>query len=567
MPFINLPDFVPRQLLTAALLNQIIAAMEGFATQTADIAWPLTAGGNLDMDSQWEIINLRKFWNILNIDEWGSGTGKLQAVLDAAQGMTGGSCVLIPPGFSEVQAASTINAGNILIVGCGPSSKLVLNTGGGPLITIANNLSNVGFANFTMDGSAGTSAVGIQAQRTTNLEIRNVRSTGFDGTDIYLTNDGTAGNACIDAYLAGIRSSSTSGAQLDVDDCSGLRVIDFLSTGAGATPITMEPDGVNSLLQDIQITGARIEAPTGKGMELLGGASADDKWSRISVSDCIVISPTDDAYQIGDTSKPLKNVTVSNLIVEDILQTGTDGIAANINRGKITGCKAQEMVGDGLDLTDSVDVLVEANHFQDAGAYGIDATDTTDCTLVGNNVRDATTGGILKVGAAGLTATINSGDIGLGSAFIDEGTSAHTGDLVETTVLTYTIPAYTINKDGDTLKIRCAGNMTSPDSSDTVIRVRIDNNLIADATPSDASAAWLCDITSTINSVGVTGASNLDSMQTSYAGTPASVKAYDSTDTVDFSGDIDITVTVQHGSNTANNGWIDTFLIDFISGK
>ena len=66
MAFANLPEFVARQILTAALLNQIITAMQGFSAQTGDLNWPMVAGGNIDIDSQYGIVNLLTFWNIVN---------------------------------------------------------------------------------------------------------------------------------------------------------------------------------------------------------------------------------------------------------------------------------------------------------------------------------------------------------------------------------------------------------------------------------------------------------------------------------------------------------------------
>ena len=70
MAFVNLTQFTARQILTAAQMNQVIAALQGFAAQTADIAWPLVMGDNIDADNQFTIVNMRTLWNIVNADEY-----------------------------------------------------------------------------------------------------------------------------------------------------------------------------------------------------------------------------------------------------------------------------------------------------------------------------------------------------------------------------------------------------------------------------------------------------------------------------------------------------------------
>ena len=125
MPITNLPTFTDEELLAAAKLNLMRNAINSkFSAITgADLTWPLVAEGNIDFDSQFSIVGLRTFWNIINASEYAT----FQAAIDAAEA-AGGGCVVIPPATTVVADGVSIDASSIAIVGCGPSSVLQLTT-------------------------------------------------------------------------------------------------------------------------------------------------------------------------------------------------------------------------------------------------------------------------------------------------------------------------------------------------------------------------------------------------------------------------------------------------------
>jgi hypothetical protein len=474
MAFVNLPTFTARQILTAALLNQIVAAMQGFATQTADISWPLIAGGNIDMDNQYTIDNMRTLWNVVNADEYDS-----PKLTNALAAVSGGGCVFIPPNTTiDGTTGATIASSNIWIIGCGTSSIIDLTSGAGPLLDTDNNLSNIGLMNLQLKESSATSgADGVIFRRTTGPALINVLFTSFDGDSVYYTNDGTPGNSCADAMLSGVQfaGGGANGNHIKADDLDGLFMDHVLSKTAGADAVAMEPAAANSIIRDIQMgSNVRIESPTGKGISILAGTTAvgpppvgDAKWGRISLTGPVVVSPTGDGFEIGETAKILQDV---NLLGCRVLSPGADAFVVNAEKGSVIGCYGPGAIGDGLDLVESEDVLVDGCHFQDAGANGVDASGTTDCTVINTNVRDATTEGVRRDGATGLVTGNNEGDISTSiSTAHTAGATSITG-TGEVTAMTYTIPADKLSKSGDGFRIVVGTNVGA--SANMTLRVK-----------------------------------------------------------------------------------------------
>ena len=133
MGFVNLPTIADKQLLTGAQLRQIVAALQGYAAQSADIAWDLVAGGNIDFDNLYTINNMRTLWKIINADEYDS----LEDAVTAAEGGSVGACVIIPPNTTVTTTGCTIDASEIAIIGFGDSSIIQVSSGTSPAITVA----------------------------------------------------------------------------------------------------------------------------------------------------------------------------------------------------------------------------------------------------------------------------------------------------------------------------------------------------------------------------------------------------------------------------------------------
>lgn len=463
MAFVNLPVFVPRQLLTAALLNQIIAAMNGFSTQTADISWPLVAGGNIDMDNSYTINNMRTLWKVVNADEYDEP--KLENALTA---VASGGCVFIPPNTTiDGTTGVTIAGSNVWIVGCGTSSIIDLTSGAGPLCDTDASLSNVGLMNLQLrESSATASADGIVFRRTTGPTLVNVLFTGFDGDSVYYTNDGTQGNPCADAVMHGVifDGGGANGNHIKADDLDGFFASHVLSKSAGAGAILMDPAGVNSIIRDIQLDSTvRVEGTTGKGISILGkSAIADDKWSRVSLAGVKVISPTNTAIEVGDADKIVRSVDVIGCIADGDL-TGIIGFHVNAQQGQVESCRATS-AGTGIDVEDSEDLDVQGNSFRSC-TTGIDASGLTELSGVAawnNNLIGCNTPINFPTGTdTGFEAGNNLGTKGKlmgGTVFFPIGFVSAGGTEA---AWTYTVPGGTLSKIGDGLKVEAVSARAS----------------------------------------------------------------------------------------------------------
>jgi hypothetical protein len=158
LPLVGAPTFSPG-ILTADQLNSLVALLEdkfSGGIVTADLSWPMTAGGNIDM-VQFEILNLYKLWNVRNLAERDSGT-TLQDVFDDVVA-DGGGVVLLPAGSTEIIGTDGIEVGpNTLVVGQGWSS--VFATSGSATNHLFHNAaagdSNISFMNLKIDNTNGS---------------------------------------------------------------------------------------------------------------------------------------------------------------------------------------------------------------------------------------------------------------------------------------------------------------------------------------------------------------------------------------------------------------------------
>lgn len=479
MAFVDLPVFVPRQILTAALLNQIIASLEGFSTQTADISWPLVAGGNLDMDSTYTIDNMRTLWKVVNADEYDDP--KLENALAA---VASGGCVFIPPNTTiDGTTGVTIAGSNVWIVGCGTSSIIDLTSGAGPLCDTDASLSNVGFMNLQLrESSATASADGIVFRRTTGPTLINILFTGFDGDSVYYTNDGTQGNPCADAVMRGVifDGGGANGNHIKADDLDGFFASHVLSKSAGAGAVLMDPAGVNSIIRDIQLDSTvRIEGTTGKGISILGkSATADDKWSRVSLTGVKVISPTNTAIEVGVADQIVRSVDIVGCIASDVSGAG---FHVNAQQGQVESCRATS-AGTGIDVEDSEDLDVQGNSFRSC-TTGIDAsglTATSGVAAWNNNLIGCTTPINFPTGTdTGFEAGNNLGIKGKlmgGTVFFPIAPFVSAGGTEA--AWAYTIPGGTLSKTGDGFKVE-AVSVRAAGADTTTLAIAVGGTTIA----------------------------------------------------------------------------------------
>lgn len=450
----SFPTFESIQILTAAQLNTLVSAITSrlSALTGANLSYPLVLAGNIDFNRQHQIVGLRTFWNIFNVDEYTT----IQAAIDAAEA-AGGGCVFFPTGLggshAHVADGLTVDSDNIWLVGAGPASEVKLTTAStsGYLVRTGIGITGFGVCNMTINGqSTGAAQKGIIMRQVTEGQVINCRVKNFTGACLQFTAGNAAGDECADCTVSNTKFTGGSTSHIIGDDIDGLSLLSVVSRSAGANAIALEPTAANSLMRNIKLVNVDVSSTTGKGIYIVGQSGvASDNHGRVSLDKCTVITQTGVAIEIGTTSKIMKYVTVDTCTAHD---SAADGIVIVASGGNITGNYAYSAASDGIDITGSIDLYVTGNHCQDAGAYAINASTTTDCTVTNNNCRDAATAGINKASATGLRATNNAGVLGpsTATAYTDYTSSGLTGTGNFTA--TKVIPANTV-RPGDVIRV------------------------------------------------------------------------------------------------------------------
>lgn len=453
MALLGLDRLEKKDLFTAELWNRLVDILEAkFSSgiSESDLAWPLTAQGNIDFGQAYGIVGLRTFWNVVNAAEYAS----LDAAVSAVEA-TGGGAVFIPPYTTITATGVSIDASNVTIFGAGTSSVIKITAAAtGPLLdTGTSGLSGIRLMNLTLDGTGGgAGCIGVRVRKVARFQMQNVYMTAFTGDFIYITNDGTAGQASTDAYLQGVHCNGGSDSHLVCDDVSGLTVVGCTSKSATGDAISMVPAGSSNLIQDVLLADVRVQSGGAKGIRIIGsGATGIDAHSRIRLSNCHVVGMTGLPYELGNTATLLKDVTVENCFA-----AGADGDAIRVasNRGVVAGNHVPAAGADAIDITNSVDLWVSGNNCQAAGAYGINADTTTTCTVVGNNCRSAVTDGVNRASSTSLRALENVGDDGptVANALADFTNYSVAGSGTGSTGFSYVVPANSF-KTGDMIRI------------------------------------------------------------------------------------------------------------------
>jgi hypothetical protein len=535
MPYLNLPDFEPRQVLTAAQLNQIISALQGFSAQPADISWPLICGGNIDFDKRYTIVGLRTFWNIVNANEYET----LQDAVDAAESKPGGTCVFIPPSTTISADSVEIEADNIWIIGCGDSS-VIQSTGssGYSLRTNGGARTNIGLANLRMDGNSVAGQDGIQFKHVDGVTVLNVTFEDWDGSALFIGNDGTPGTEkCENVTVSGCRFSGGGGAHIEVDDIDVGSFTNIQSTTATATAaLDFEPSAAGAFIKNLRIDGITIDATTGIGMQVLGGAAAsNDNWSLIDITNVQVTGASSTAMIVGTTSKRLKHTTIRNCSAP-ASASGSNALIANIEKGKIDG-----------------------NYFRDSTPdAAIDLNSCSSISMQGNDVVNSTTIAIDKSSAVDVYHNNNPGDFGPGFSSSDSTGYSRTGSTGDIGYL-FTLGGGSV-RAGDVLRITVFGGVVYDGANNGEFRLELAGAAITSSglinKNTDLWMQW------DVHVIATSGASNTKTWATvlyDITGAADELDNVSATDTVDFTSDVDVTF------NVINNGGDTEVSVDYVT--
>lgn len=205
MPLVGLPVFTSREVLTAAKLNSAmdtITAKFNAGLTTGDLAWPLPAGGNIDM-SFFKFLNLPRFWNVYNIADRNTGAGvTVQNVYDTVAAEGGG--VIYVPQNTTIQADFIDVSSNTATVGANWTSVLQVSTTPSRTFWIQDKvvgITNVWFVNLKLDGGPSVTAGAMAWRFSSNIKLINCLFDDWNDSYIRLTNNNTPGNACTDVEI------------------------------------------------------------------------------------------------------------------------------------------------------------------------------------------------------------------------------------------------------------------------------------------------------------------------------------------------------------------------------
>lgn len=453
----TLPTWTDQEVQSAGKLNLLTAALEAkFAGSIggADLAWPLTAQGNIDMNG-YDLLGLKKFWNVFNVDEYDD----IQAAIDAAEA-AGGSGVFVPPNNTNNDAEGLTCSGTVHIFGAGKRSIISLTSGAtaGELLATTTSPSDLGFSNLVIDGATktGSGQNGIVLKNVDGCIFDRVIFQNFSGHALVLNNEGTAGNQCSNIVLMGCRFSGGTGDHIIGNDIEGLNITNCQFLDPGSDAIVLTPDGTASYMRGIVIESCRFTS-VARAIYVVGASgTANELWRQVQIHDNQVYTASAVSITVGAASAVLKWVSVKN----NTMISTTGGLLVQADGGEVCGNYAPTTNGVGLDMTDSQELVVEDNRFPDAVGIPIQSTNSDDCRVHRNDVHGGGNGDepIVKDGTTGNSYEYNHGDeYGVGGKQYVDGQGAIGAGTTSGTFTggLFTIPANSV-KAGDRLRLRAA---------------------------------------------------------------------------------------------------------------
>lgn len=472
----TLPTFSDEEILTYESLNalsQAISARFTAGVGAADLAWPLTAEGNLDL-SVYNLVGGRQIWGIVNAGNYDTLTAAISAA--GANGV-----VLVPPETTVGAAAAGHALPNaVSIIGSGVSSVIQMDaSASADMLRVTGGTGGM-LANLTLDGNSVAGAhSGASLTGATNYAVRNVWTKNFTGAGLEITSGMVS--LTIDGFY-----DTGSAYGLTCTGCQnliigGVRLKNYTTRG-------MDFNGGGSTLR-AHVSDVHTETTGGgAGIYFVGngsvgvGSGAEFNGSNIHIKGA---TGSVDGMVLGSSAAALDRVNLSNVTVEDAT---ANALTVNAGQGTITGCVFDSPTTTGLDLDTSTNVNVSGCAFANA-TNGIDMSDAgCDGCVVSDNSYASVTNPVLRGdntsverGNAQLSAGIEQGmfiihDGSSGNA-INSGSGSEDHDA-----FSMTIPANLL-RTGDMLQ--CEVTATQNGNSRThSIRVRLNGqNCLFQAAP------------------------------------------------------------------------------------
>lgn len=385
---VDLPTFEEVEKLLHTKLNsamQAIAAKFLAGVSTADLAWPITAEGHLNM-SIYEITNGRKIWGVVNAASYDS-------LDDAVVAASAGGVVLIPADTTVTTSGETDFSGLSAIVGAGPSSTIKFTSGAATSLLVAGSGTSMLLSNLTLDGNAEAGTViGVDLQAGSDVMFDKVLFKDFSSTALLIT-------ACTDVFLNLCRFSGGSAGHIKAVKAGRLFLNNCSSDTAGDIAVLVDPassgDTTVLYMNNVVIDDSVGNAVKVLGLNAPGGSSpVEVHASNVTVNNS---SGATAAVILGGATEALHAVTWRGGRL-DALSAG--GMQVNASNGSISDVVIEDPATFGIDLDVSTYVSVHDCILRGDGAgstVGIDGS----AAGVGCNAHD----NVIE----GFTAAIDEG--------------------------------------------------------------------------------------------------------------------------------------------------------------
>jgi len=470
---ITLPTFAEREELLYQKLNaamQAINAKFAAGVGAAEIAWPLTAGGNLDMSS-FNIVNGQQIWGYVNAAEY---TTFDDAVTDAGSG----GVVLIPPDTTVVTNGSSIVGTGTTVIGAGPSSVLQLTSDAvsGYMLRF-DSVTRGMLANLTIDGNSktGTSQDGVQISSCSGMTVCNVFFRNFSGAGLYVTGGSSQ------VSVLGCHFNGGDEEHIYATQCNQMSIIGCTFNGGSdaALPVRLACASGSADLT-VAIGDCVMDVVGNSGVSFLGyNAIGSASPGRLWMSNVGIIDTGGSAKNgivAGTSSAVLESCHISNCTVRS---TNAGGILVNSNYGNISGNSIDNPATFGVDLDTSRYVTVRGNYIYSA-SIGVDASAGQTCMVTDNILRSCTT----PISYGGTNHAINNNvgaEVGypLGSVgyYYDGTTPTYSGSVANTVIATVTIPAGVLQQ-GSSVRIVALG-VVGHDGDDRFLYLQVNSQTFA----------------------------------------------------------------------------------------
>jgi len=548
---VSLPTFTYKEILLYQKLNAAMAAIQARFSAgigAADLQWPVTAEGNLNM-STFNVVGGKQIWKYINAETYGTtGTAFATAVSDAGAG----GVVLVPPD-TTITSDGGVNISDMgAIIGSGPSSVLKLVSA-----AAATNLLNATtgtyllLSNLTLDGNSVASKIGLDLQGVAGFVCHNVWFKNFGGAAF------KASASCDGVILNNCWFSGGAGDHIYVTHSGMLALSNVESDTAAGMGIRMEAAGASSyiyaMLNNVRVTGCATTPIKMLGTAAVGSATPVEFYGN-NVQ--VTANGSGDAVILGTAAAAVQHVAWRGGRVSSSF---AGGVLVNANEGSISGVTVSDPTTYCVDLDVSQYVSVSGCTLRD-GTIGVDGSACGEACSAHDNLIEGCTTPI--VCGSKLTQYNNTGQVGqagetawVATTFTSIAQGA-TGDTV-----TFTIPANTL-RVGDVLIVDATSTASAGIGAGDGHFIVLDGQTAATLAYAGNSAAQYTHLTlyilTTTSAKGHVSHANGSGTHTHSAPTVTSI---------DVTGDMVLALNIDNESSTSGAAVGTQFVAQILRGK